>query len=1023
MGRAVEILLATLVVALAVAAVDRGAAADGGGSWTTDMDALLAMKAEFEDTENALSDWQAVAASGGGGGGSGEEVGGTTPPWCSWRGVQCNSSGSVVGLDLSCLNLSGTISDAIQQLTGLISVNISNNAFAGPLPQAFTNLTHLQFLDISHNAFNGTIPSGFFRLKALLNFTAYSNSFTGPLPEEFVHLPLLQHFDLGGSYFVGNIPSEYGALASVQYLDLSGNYLNGTIPPQLGSLLSIRLLKIGWNKYSGKIPPELGNLSATLECLDLAGAQLSGEIPREIGKLTRLNTLFLYQNNLSGNIPVELGNLSSLMSLDLSQNMLHGTLPDSLGNLHNLTLLSLMYNLLSGPIPSSIADLPLLMTFLIWNNSFSGTLPQQLGRSSPLLWFDASANNFSGPIPPDLCAGGKLFKLMLFSNSFSGPIPPSLAHCPALWRLRIEDNQLNGSIPAGFGSLKNFTYLDVSHNQLTGAIPADLMTAPLLQFLDVSNNPLGCSLPPEIWKMKGLQKLYASSCDISGEISEVSQCPPLIALDLSGNYLHGNISSGLGLCQKLNFLNLTNNRLTGTIPTDLASLPVLSCLDLSHNALSGSIPSNFQNTTALETFDVSYNNLSGSVPPAGLFKIINPAMLAGNKGLCGGVLAACPTSEFATAIPSTAGKHLGPMAWVVGAIFALTLVILMAGFRCFYKQYRWYICSKLRQEGEEGAWKLTAFQRLSFTADDIVQCLSTNNIIGMGAAGTVYRADMPSGEVVAVKKLWRSQKEIEFKGQQILGEVDVLGSVKHRNIVRLLGYCSSTDTTLLLYEYMPNGSLGDLLHGNKEASVLADWMTRYKIAMGVAQGLCYLHHDCFPVVVHRDVKSNNILLDINLEARVADFGVAKLIETTESMSVIAGSYGYIAPEYAYTMQVDEKSDIYSFGVVLLELLTGKRPIEPEFGESANIVEWVREKIQTSDGLAEVLDSSIGSSLSWVREEMTLVLRVALLCTSKAPVDRPSMRDVVTMLSEAKPRRKNIHDSASRTSSRVSSRLP
>lgn len=979
-----------MVYMLLVVVVAAGAAAE--------REALLAIKAALEDPEGSLGEWQ---------GGLSRTTAST--PWCEWRGVSCNSSGMVVALDLSRQNLSGVIPDAIQQLAGLASLNISTNQFAGALPLVFTNLTHLQYLDISHNSFNVSIPSGFFRLKALLNFTAYSNSFTGHLPAEFVHLPLLQHFDLGGSYFDGPIPSEYGALAAVQYLDLSGNLLNGTIPPQLGSLPSIRHLKIGWNHFSGGIPAELGNLSATLEYLDIAGAQLSASIPPQLGLLYRLETLFLYQNSLSGPIPPELGNLSHLISLDLSQNQLDGQLPSSLAYLRNLQLLSLMYNNLSGSIPPALADLPLLMTFLIWNNSFSGKLPPQLGRSSPLIWFDASANRFSGPIPPELCAGGKLFKLMLFSNNFSGPIPDSLARCPELWRLRIEDNQLIGSIPAGFGLLKNFTYLDASHNRLEGAIPADLMTAPVLQFLDISYNPLSCSLQPAIWKMMRLQKFYAASCDISGEIADVSYCPPLIALDLSGNYLHGDIPSGFGLCQKLYLLNLSYNQLSGEIPTELASLPVLSILDLSRNALTGPIPVNFQNDTSLETVDLSFNNLSGLIPSGGLFKIINPSMLAGNKDLCGGVLGACPNDlESATASRSiTRKRNLGPMAWVVGATFALTFVILMAGFRCFFKQYRWYICSKLKQDAEEGAWKLTAFQRLSFTVDDIVQCLGTNNIIGMGAAGTVYRAEVPSGDVIAVKKLWRSQKEMEFTGQQILGEVDVLGSVRHRNIVRLLGCCSSNETTLLLYEYMPNGSLGDLLHGNKEANVLADWMTRYKIAMGVAQGLCYLHHDCFPVVVHRDVKSNNILLDTNMEARVADFGVAKLVEATESMSVIAGSYGYIAPEYAYTMQVDEKSDIYSFGVVLLELLTGKRPIEPEFGESVNIVEWVREKIETSDGLGEVLDSNIGATLSWVREEMTLVMRVALLCTSKTPVDRPSMRDVVTMLCEAKPRRKSI----------------
>eukprot|EP00250_Pteridium_aquilinum_P020584 c24870_g1_i1 orf=356-3373(+) len=962
---------------------------------SSDLDALLSIKAGLQDPDGNLKYWSPEAS------------------FCTWPAVLCNTSGTVVGLDLSNLSLSGTFPDSIQQLADLTSLNISNNNFSGSLPIAFTNLTHLQFLDISHNFFNGSIPEGFFRLKSLLNFTAYSNSFSGPLPQEFLHLPWLQHFDLSGSYFTGPIPAEYGALSSVQYLDLSGNNLNGSIPPQLGSLPSVRFLKIGWNTHiTGTIPPELGNLSATLECLDLAGAQLSGSIPPELGKLTLLNTLFLYKNSLSGSIPTELGDILNLMSLDLSQNMLTGEIPSTLANLQNLTLLSLMYNNLSGPIPPAIADLPNLRTFLLWNNSFSGQLPQQLGRSSPLFWFDASANQFSGPIPPYLCAGGSLFKLMLFSNSFSGPIPASLARCQSLWRLRIEDNQLSGTIPEGFGALKNFTYLDVSYNQLSGPLPEDLLTAPVLQNLDVSFNPLSCSFPEAIWKMKSLQKFYASSCNIAGEISHVEECPPgLFTLDLSGNLLAGYISSGLSLCQRLTQLNLTSNKLSGPIPIELASLPVLATLSLSHNSLTGTIPADFQNSTALEVFDVSYNNLSGTVPSSGLFKIINPSMLAGNKGLCGGVLGACASLEDEMPSPhhGSSRKSLGVMAWVVGAIFAMTLIILLAGSRCFYKQYRWYICSKLRQEGDEDGWKLTAFQRLSFTADDIVQCLTTNNIVGMGAAGTVYRADVPSGEVIAVKKLWRSQKEVDVKDQQILGEVDVLGSVRHRNIVRLLGCCSSSETTLLLYEYMPNGSLGDLLHGNKEANILADWMTRYKIAMGVAQGLCYLHHDCFPVVVHRDVKSNNILLDSNMEARVADFGVAKLIEATESMSVIAGSYGYIAPEYAYTMQVDEKSDIYSFGVVLLELLTGKRPIEAEYGDAVNIVEWVREKVKGGEAaVAEILGGD-GATLSWVREEMTLVLRVALLCTSKAPIDRPSMRDVVTMLSEAKPRRKHPHN--------------
>lgn len=290
----------------------------------------------------------------------------------------------------------------------------------------------------------------------------------------------------------------------------------------------------------------------------------------------------------------------------------------------------------------------------------------------------------------------------------------------------------------------------------------------------------------------------------------------------------------------------------------------------------------------------------------------------------------------------------------------------------------------------------------------MLECLdATDKILGMGSTGTVYKAEMPGGEIIAVKKLWGKHKvENVRKRRGVLAEVDVLGNVRHRNIVRLLGCCSNRECTMLLYEYMPNGNLDDLLHAkNKGENLVADWVTRYKIALGVAQGICYLHHDCDPVIVHRDLKPSNILLDGEMEARVADFGVAKLIQSDESMSVIAGSYGYIAPEYAYTLQVDEKSDIYSYGVVLMEVLSGKRSVDAEFGDGNSIVDWVRSKIKTKEGVIDILDKNAGAACSPVREEMMQMLRIALLCTSRNPADRPSMRDVVLMLQEAKPKRK------------------
>jgi serine/threonine protein kinase len=337
-----------------------------------------------------------------------------------------------------------------------------------------------------------------------------------------------------------------------------------------------------------------------------------------------------------------------------------------------------------------------------------------------------------------------------------------------------------------------------------------------------------------------------------------------------------------------------------------------------------------------------------------------------------------------------------------------------------------------------GPWRMTAFQRLDFTAADVARCVEeSHGIIGAGSSGTVYRAKMPNGEVIAVKKLWRqpsAQKEgggapaaeppkrrkepaADAVGngsgnRSMLAEVEVLGHLRHRNIVRLLGWCTDGEATLLLYEYMPNGSLDDLLHGAGGGKAGLDWDARHRIAVGVAQGVSYLHHDCVPAVAHRDLKPSNILLDADMEARVADFGVAKALHGAAPMSVVAGSYGYIAPEYTYTLQVDEKSDVYSFGVVLLEILTGRRSVETEYGEGSNIVDWVRRKVAGA-GAGDVMDAAAwaadqqqaGGEAAVARDEMALALRVALLCTSRCPQERPPMRDVVSMLQEARRGRK------------------
>ncbi|XP_017984737.1 PREDICTED: MDIS1-interacting receptor like kinase 1 [Theobroma cacao] len=976
-----------------------------------EVSALLSIKASLIDPLNSLQDWKLP-----------DSLALKYSAHCNWTGVWCNSDGAVEKLDLSRMNLSGRVSDDIQQLKSLTSLNLCCNELSSTLPKSVSNLTSLDSIDVSQNFFTGSFPVGFGRASALTLLNASSNNFSGVLPEDLGNATSLDTLDLRGSFFQGSVPKSFKNLRKLKFLGLSGNNLTGQIPGELGQLSSLETIILGYNEFEGGIPVEFGNLSS-LKYLDMAVGSLSGEIPAELGRLKLLETVFLYKNNFKGKIPPSIGNLTSLQLLDLSDNDLSGEIPAEIAELKNLQLLNLMRNQLSGSVPAGLGGLAQLEVLELWNNSLSGPLPIDLGKNSPLQWLDISSNSFSGEIPATLCNGGNLTKLILFNNSLSGPVPVSLSTCLSLVRVRMQNNKLSGTIPVGLGKLGKLQRLELANNSLTGEIPNDIASSTSLSFIDLSSNHLRSSLPSTILSIPSLQTFIASNNNLIGEIPDQFQdCPSLSVLDLSTNHFTGSIPKSIASCVKLVTLNLRNNQLTGDIPKSIAMMPTLAVLDLSNNSLTGGIPDNFGTSPALEMLNVSYNKLEGPVPANGVLRTINTDDLAGNAGLCGGVLRPCdrysPTSSRQRSLRA---KHI-VAEWLIGISSVLAAGILLIGGRLLYK--KWYSsggCFEERFEAGSGEWpwRLMAFQRLGFTAADILACIKESNVVGMGATGVVYKAEMPqSNAVVAVKKLWRSGTDIETGNSgDFVGEVNLLGKLRHRNIVRLLGFLHNDNSMMIVYEFMQNGSLGEALHGKQAGRLLLDWVSRYNIALGVAQGLAYLHHDCHPPVIHRDIKSNNILLDANLEARIADFGLARMmVRKNETVSMVAGSYGYIAPEYGYTLKVDEKTDIYSFGVVLLELLTGKRPLDPEFGESVDIVEWIRRKVGDNKALEEVLDPNLGNC-KHIQEEMLLVVRIALLCTAKLPRDRPSMRDVITMLGEAKPRRKSISNNDGNASSK------
>ncbi|KAK0579393.1 hypothetical protein LWI29_025704 [Acer saccharum] len=901
---------------------------------------------------------------------------------CSWPGIQCDDDHDtnrsvVVSLNISSFNISGSLSPVITQLQTLVNLTLSDNTLSGHFPQEiFHKLTRLQVLNISTNAFTGELLinwGNFSHLQELLVLDVYDNEFNGSLPLGVTQLPKLKHLHLGGNYFSGKIPTSYGGLDQLVYLHLGGNDLSGTIPGELGNLTRLQQLYLGYyNEFDGGIPSEFGKL-INLVHLDIASCSLKGSIPPEFGNLNKLDTIFLQMNLLSGSIPPQLGNLSSLKTLDLSKNILTGEIPLELSGLGELTLLNLFGNKFHGEIPHFIAELKNLEVLQLWQNNFTGVIPSKLGQNGKLKMLDLSTNKLTGLVPKSLCSGRQLTTLILFNNFLFGPLPSDLGQCETLVKVRMYQNYLTGSIPTGLLYLPELSLMELQNNYLSGKFPAESGKVSLkLSRLDLSNNRLTGEIPSEIGQLKNV-----------------------LHLDMSRNNFSGMIPPEIGDCLLLTYLDLSQNQLSGPIPLQISQIHILNYFNVSWNHLNASLPKELGYTKSLTSADFSHNNFSGLIPEFGQYSFFNSTSFVGNPQLCGSNLNPC---NYSSNSPLQLHDQNGTKSHVPGKyklLFALGLLVCSLVFAVLA------IIKTRKVRKSSNSWKLTAFQKLEFGSEDILECVKDNNVIGRGGAGIVYRGAMPNGEQVAVKKLLGITKGSSHDNG-LSAEIQTLGKIRHRNIVRLIAFCSNKVTNLLVYEYMPNGSLGEVLHGKRGGFL--KWDTRLKIAIEAAKGLCYLHHDCCPLIIHRDVKSNNILLNSDFEAHVADFGLAKFFfqdtGNSECMSAIAGSYGYIAPEYAYTLKVDEKSDVYSFGVVLLELITGRRPVG-DFGEDGlDIVQWTKMQTDSNkEGVVKILDQRLSNNIPL--SEAMQVFFVAMLCVQEQSVQRPTMREVVQMLAQAK----------------------
>lgn len=935
-----------------------------------------------------------------------------------------NSIATLQLLDLSSNNFSGNLlSFNFGFCRNLTTLNLSSNAFSATgFPISLGNCRNLQSLDISHNAIQLKIPGDFLgKMKNLKQLIMAHNEFFGEIPSQLGEIcGTLQELDLSANRLTGELPSSFISCSSLTSLKLGNNQLSGAfLDTVVSSITSLEYLYLPFNNITGWVPRSLTNCTL-LRVLDLSSNSFSGNVPSELCARSPdsvLEKLLLANNYLSGGVPSELGLCRNLRTIDLSFNSLNGSLPPEIWALPHLSDVVMWANKLTGEIPEGICiNGGNLQTLILNNNFITGSLPKSIVNCTNLIWVSLSSNRLSGEIPSDI---GNLINLAI---------------------LQLGNNSLSGSIPWGIGKCKSLIWLDLNSNELTGPVPMEIAAQTGLivpgivsgkQFAFVRNEG-----GTECRGAGGLVEFEGIRNDRLANFPMVHSCPStriysgltvytfvgngsMIYLDLSYNHLSGTIPQSLGSMTYLQVLNLGHNNITGEIPFTFGGLKSVGVLDLSHNKLQGFIPGSLGGLSFLSDLDVSNNNLSGLIPSGGQLTTFPASRYENNSGLCGVPLPSCgPGSGHHALRSSSKGKRESmAVGMVIGIMASVSCICLL-----LYALYRAKKSKKAEEKREKyieslptsgsSSWKLSSvpeplsinvatfekpLRKLTFAhLLEATNGFSADSLIGSGGFGDVYKAVMRDGSVVAIKKL------IHVTGQgdrEFMAEMETIGKIKHRNLVPLLGYCRIGDERLLVYEYMKWGSLEAVLHDNGKTRL--DWEVRKKIAIGSARGLAFLHHSCIPHIIHRDMKSSNVLLDDNFEARVSDFGMARLVnalDTHLSVSTLAGTPGYVPPEYYQSFRCTTKGDVYSYGVVLLELLSGKKPIDTlEFGDDNNLVGWAKQLLKDRKS-HEILDPDLITSLSG-DAELYHYLKIAFDCLDDKPYRRPTMIQVMAKFKE------------------------